>query len=999
MQREPWSGWLAAATAFFCGVSGSLGASRLAYEALFPRATWLGQPAAVVLTALLGGAAALWAWRRLAARAGKGTALAPFLPLLLPLTTITGQTVRLAESRFLFMLALWLSLVLLLQLLAERHWPIPLLLAALVGGVYLLTLGQHVGRADSFEFQVTVPRLGIAHPTGYPLFLLLSKPFTWLPWGTVAARVNLATALFGALAVLLLFVLAWRIGERRIPAVLAALVFALAPTFWSQAVEAEVYTLHNLVVAAALLLMVDLLRAPALASRRLLLLAALLGLGLANHLTTLLLLPAAGLTLLFVARRQRWDGRQWLRLLPRLLLAGAVPLLLYLYLPIRWAAVNGEPMGLARFVDWVVGGRFQGALQLRAWLDDPARYTVVGRLLLAEWQPAELLALSLPGFVWLMRRQWRVALILLLTWLAFVFYALNYYVPDLNVFLLPAQLLLVLCWGLGLAALWSWLDQRAGLLPASAVALLLAAPLFVSAAGRWTQADRSQPDKRVEWAEGVLAQPLPRGAAILADSESFPPLYYLQQAEGLRSDLYITVLPDEAAYRTALGARLAAGQPVYLARFLPGLEGQYHLRSAGPLLEVGTAPWETLPAGSVSSELSFGPVQLRGYHLEPEAAVDADATALTLYWQALEAIPEPLYIYTRWAGAGMTSQPIRPAGQHPAGNNYPTVAWQPGEVVADYHLLPRPVVTASQQLEIQVALAPPFASDSALDWQTVAALPVAPPAHLTGRQPLRVSLGNHDLHGVILPAQARPGETIPVYLEGSSADGDGDGLVIQLLPAGETPLQGSCTRRLQPSGELAPAIWAESLEAPAVNGRYLLWAMTGDCSESAAAPVSLCGWLAPGAGSCPLAAIEVSGVALPAGATNYGDRIALLDATVGETTLQPGGLLPVTLTWQGLAPLAEDYTVFVQIVDAQDRIVGQVDSWPLQGTYPTSQWRPGEVIRDPYSVRLEDPLPPGSYRLLVGWYLLATGQRLPVLDETGTPIEDKVILPGLIVPE
>jgi hypothetical protein len=999
MQREPWSGWPAAATAFFCGVSGSFGASRVAYEALFPRAIWLGQPAAVMLLALVGGGAALWAWRRLAIRAGKVAALTPLLPLLLPLTIVTGQAVQLAQSRFLVVLALWLSLLLLLRLFAEHRRLFALLLAILVGGVYLLTLGQHVGRADSFEFQVTVPRLGIAHPTGYPLFLLASKPFTWLPWGTVAARVNLATALFGVLAVVLLFALTRQLGGRRIPAVLAALAFAFAPTFWSQAVEAEVYTLHNLIVAAALLLMVDLLRAPALERRRLLALAALLGLGLANHLTTLLLLPAAGLTLMFTAWRQHWDRRQWLRLLPRLLLAGALPLLLYLYLPLRWAAVNGEPMGLARFVDWVVGGRFQGALQLRAWLDDPARYTVVARLLLAEWQPAWPLVVALLGFIWLVQRQWRVALILLLTWLAFVFYALNYYVPDLNVFLLPAQLLLVLWWGLGLAALWSWLARRSGLLPATAVALLLAAPLFVSAAGRWTQVDRSQPDKRVEWAGGVLAQSLPQGAAILADSESFPPLYYLQQAEGLRPDLYITVLPDEAAYRAALGARLAAGQPVYLARFLPNLEGQYHLRSAGPLLEVGTAPWEALPAGSVRSELSFGPVQLRGYQLEPEAAVDADATALTLYWQAEEAIPEPLYVYIRWAGAGMTSQPIPPAGQHPAGNYYPTVAWKPGEFVSDFHLLPRPVVTATRHLEIQVALAPPFAPDSTLDWQTVAALPVAPPAQLAGSQPLRVSLGNHYLHGVMLPAQVRPGESIPVYLEGSSAAGAGRGLALQLLPAGETPQPGNCTRRLQPSGELASAIWAESLETPAMTGRYRLWAVTRDCGESAAAPVSLCSWLAPGAGACPLARLEVSGVALPEGATNFGDRIALLDVAAGETTLRPGALLPVTLTWQGLAPLAEDYTVFVQVVDVQDRIVGQVDSWPLQGTYPTSQWRPGEVIRDPYSIRLEDPLPAGNYRLLVGWYLLATGQRLPVLDETGAPIEDKVVLPGLVVPE
>jgi drug/metabolite transporter (DMT)-like permease len=46
----------------------------------------------------------------------------------------------------------------------------------------------------------------------------------------------------------------------------------------------------------------------------------------------------------------------------QLTIAFALPLLLYAYLPLRWAAVNGEPMGLGRFIEWVVGGRFQGAL-------------------------------------------------------------------------------------------------------------------------------------------------------------------------------------------------------------------------------------------------------------------------------------------------------------------------------------------------------------------------------------------------------------------------------------------------------------------------------------------------------------------------------------------------------------------------------------------------------------------------------------------------------------
>ena len=80
-----------------------------------------------------------------------------------------------------------------------------LVLAAGVLGLYLLTLGTHVGRADTFEFQVVAPQLGIAHPTGYPLFVLIGKIFSLLPLGSMAFRVNLASAIFATAAVMVIY--------------------------------------------------------------------------------------------------------------------------------------------------------------------------------------------------------------------------------------------------------------------------------------------------------------------------------------------------------------------------------------------------------------------------------------------------------------------------------------------------------------------------------------------------------------------------------------------------------------------------------------------------------------------------------------------------------------------------------------------------------------------------------------------------------------------------
>ena len=91
-------------------------------------------------------------------------------------------------------------------------------------------------------------------------------------------------------------------------------------------------------------------------------------------------------------------------------------------------------------------------------------------------------------------------------------------------------------------------------------------------------------------------------------------------------------------------------------------------------------------------------------------------------------------------------------------------------------------------------------------------------------------------------------------------------------------------------------------------------------------------------------------------------------------------------------PLCDDLAVAFLQLDADrpaPELLGRDEGGPTAG----------ERVRDPYEVRLEQELPPGNYRLLVGWYLLSTGQRLPVLDDSGAAVDDKVILPGFVVPE
>ncbi len=242
---------------------------------------------------------------------------------------------------------------------ADRQ--IALLLFAGVFGLYLRTLAPGLLFGDSGEFQVAAWTLGLAHPTGYPLYLLLGSLWQHLLalFGVSPAfALNCVSAFFGALTVSLLYLtlIDWlqsALGVRRLVALLGALLLAVNPTFWSQSLIAEVYTLHAffliLILHTAYQLM-QLRRVPVEADSALLdeesqpasapipaltalplLLAFLVVLSLTHHAMTFLLLPSVLFALWWSRPYWRMTRRNWLLLIPALL----GPLLLYLYIPLR----------------------------------------------------------------------------------------------------------------------------------------------------------------------------------------------------------------------------------------------------------------------------------------------------------------------------------------------------------------------------------------------------------------------------------------------------------------------------------------------------------------------------------------------------------------------------------------------------------------------------------------------------------------------------------------
>ncbi len=110
----------------------------------------------------------------------------------------------------------------------------------------------------------------------------------------------------------------------------------------------------------------------------------------------------------------------------------------------------------------------------------------------------------------------------------------------------------------------------------------------------------------------------------------------------------------------------------------------------------------------------------------------------------------------------------------------------------------------------------------------------------------------------------------------------------------------------------------------------------------------------------------------------FGDQVELLAYTVDKDVLHPGDVLNVTLYWQCLEPLREEYVVFVHLLGQQDLIVAQRDAVPCLGTCPTHDWKPGQSFADPYMLGLPvTTFTPDTAQLEVGLYERTTQTRLP----------------------
>lgn len=599
---------------------------------------------------------------------------------------------------------------------------------------------------DMGEFVTASHVLGIAHNTGYPLYILLGKLFTFLPVGDVAYRVNLMSAVFASLTVAVIFLIIQELTRSRVAALIGALTVAFSSTFWANANWAESYPLNAFSTALITWL---LLRWRATGQIWHVYLAVLaFGLSIGNH--RLIVLLAPGIFLFLWAGRRGLGIGHWVRFALLFLLGLSV----YLYLPIRgsqepalsWA----QPADFSTYWSMFLTGSSRGEYWNFAFLD---RLDVLAVFPLHELMAFGLILAAI-GLVAVLKRDRLFAAYSLLVCALVGFLVLTYSIHNVFNYFIPAYLMFGIWIGYGVEAICSFVTRRGGVgrwrfslvrpsLRGSLAVLVLASLPLTLFARNLPVVDRSQDYSAYDFARTTLERVEPN-STIVTDSWTASPLWYMQLVEGHRLDVFVSPIfsvpgQDVNAF---IAQQFEKGRPVYAAEGLRGdvdaIRDRYfvqpivlngiesmvtnvlpkpdykdHLVARGSFYRVlqdpPTLSVEEVPP-SARLDVPFGDaVSLVGLSTEPEVARRGDVLQMSYYWRLEAPAEEDLQATVFFTDGDEAVQlrqgfPLWWQSRELGGSLYPTSKWGVGEIVREeyYVLVPRTVEPGSYYVRVRV---------------------------------------------------------------------------------------------------------------------------------------------------------------------------------------------------------------------------------------------------------------------------------------------------------
>lgn len=445
--------------------------------------------------------------------------------------------------------------------------------------LYRYTLAPDILGHDSGDWQGAGATLGISHSPGSPAYSIIAWLFTFIPFGTTAARVSFLSSVMGAAGVVAVFVLMMMLLDRWLPALVSAATLGLGGHWWSHASVAQPY---NAVPVIICVLLIMLLLWQEKGDLKLVWGGALLcGVGLAYHPSLLYFMPVlvAGVFVL-------GPWRKWLKPKPLLLTAGLLllGLSIYAYLPIRSAmdpAIRYSPVdslsSLYRFVTvsearstGTFATQLPGQDELRQRLSEVVRQGYYPSYAFLVFGPA--ITLFYPA-VWRRLKPYRRVLGFLLAGATFhmtvVFIISGIYVQYYLALLLYFAIWAGFSVWLVMTAAEEYIDlKRWRFVPVLVTGIIYFSVLALGLPQIWPFANHHNDTGMRDYADRIFSQ-AKSGATIMANWDAYPGLLFAQKVDGQRQDLRIVPVPPET-WRDHLAFERQLNPPqILLARSLP----------------------------------------------------------------------------------------------------------------------------------------------------------------------------------------------------------------------------------------------------------------------------------------------------------------------------------------------------------------------------------------------------------------------------------------------
>ena len=447
----------------------------------------------------------------------------------------------------------------------KSRWPVLLRSAGAPLAIFSATIvflttaaARDVTLVDSGELILAATELDIAHPPGFPLYVLVGHLFSWLPMGSPAFRLSFMSAVLGALAAAVLTILSLQVrssiakrpkpGFSDWPALLwctvVGIAFAVSPSPAFYATVAEVYSLNTLLFGAAVSSLVLWHSDAPTQDARLIWVGFWVGLGLGVHHISWVLWAPAFMLFIFLGLRRSSRSQPISVLLAygRVALGSLPGLCAYIYLP--WASARqpwldwGSPGSWHGFWWHVSAGQYRSYLSQGSWTIFGENLGELGSLWLEHVTPVGLILVILGAWVLAKKRPQMLALVLVGCGCALAYAAWYDIAEDGDAYALPV--LWISAW-LGAVGGLHLIDGRRSPLRMG-LPLVTAALLIWQAVDRFPSLDRSQDQIARHYVEDVLADVQPGGLVLTKDWQFHAPYLYLSRIEGFRRDANVVNL-------------------------------------------------------------------------------------------------------------------------------------------------------------------------------------------------------------------------------------------------------------------------------------------------------------------------------------------------------------------------------------------------------------------------------------------------------------------------